>query len=198
MVSKTFPKLFGVLVDLREASISDVQDITHLLRDYNVSKYLYEVPYPYSVQDALNFIKSARMDFNSLRALHFAIEYKSKSEPMNNVVLVGTISLKNIDIVNKKADLGYWIGKPYWRRGIATECVGLIIDYAFSAELGLKEISAYVFPENKASIRVLEKNRMKKVGEVNEYHKMSGRYRKSLKYVIGRSDQSTAALSNNN
>ena len=36
-------------------------------------------------------------------------------------------------------------------------------DYAFSAELGLKELSAYVFPENKASIRVLEKNRMKNI-----------------------------------
>jgi RimJ/RimL family protein N-acetyltransferase len=61
-----------------------------------------------------------------------------------------------------------------------------MIDYAFSDELGLKEVSAYVFPENKASIRVLEKNGMKKKGEVNEYHTMSGRYRNSLKYVMVR------------
>jgi RimJ/RimL family protein N-acetyltransferase len=50
--------------------------------------------------------------------------------------------------------LGYWIGEQYWGRGIATECVSMIIDYAFSAELGLKELSAYVFPENKASIHI--------------------------------------------
>src|ERR671938_1340165 len=94
----------------------------------------------------------------------------------NYPVLVGSIGLKNIDLINKKADLGYWIGQEYWGRGIATECVGLIIDYAFySSDLGLREIIAYVFPENKASIRVLEKNGMKNKGEVNEYHELSKR-----------------------
>ncbi|HEY9386599.1 MAG TPA: GNAT family N-acetyltransferase [Nitrososphaeraceae archaeon] len=183
MASTNFPKLFGVLVNLREVSINDAQHITNLM-NYNISKYLYDVPNPYSVEDALNFIKSAHSDFNSLRALHFAIEYKEdKSELSNNPLLVGAISLKNIDLVNKKANLGYWIGEQYWGRGIATECVGLIIDYAFSDELELEEVSAYVFPENKASIRVLEKNEMKKKGEVNEYYTMSGRYRNSLKYT---------------
>jgi RimJ/RimL family protein N-acetyltransferase len=47
----------------------------------------------------------------TLRALHFAIEYKGKSEPSNNLVIIGAISLKNIDLVNKKASLGYWIGE---------------------------------------------------------------------------------------
>ena len=183
MVPKAFPILDGILVNLREVSINDAQDIAHLM-SYNISKYLWEVPNPYSVEDALNFIKSAHNDFNSLKALHFAIEYKGESKPGNNVVFVGAISLKNIDLVNKKANLGYWIGEQYWGRGIATECIRLIIDYAFSAELRLKELSAYVFPENKASIRVLEKNGMKKIEEVNEYHKMSRRYLNSLKYMI--------------
>ena len=112
------------------------------------------------------------------------------SELRNNYpVLVGSIGLKNIDLINKKADLGYWIGEEYWGRGIATECVRLIISYAFhSFDLGLREVIAYVFPENKASIRVLEKNGMKKKGEVNEYHEISKRHRKSLQYIIMKSD----------
>jgi len=61
--------------------------------------------------------------------------------------------------------------------------VGLIIDYAFSSDdLGLREVIAYVFPENNASIRVLVKNGMKKDGEVNEYHELSKGYRNSLRY----------------
>ena len=108
------------------------------------------------------------------------------SEPTNNYpAFVGSIGLKNIDLINKKANLGYWIGEQYWGRGITTECVRLIIKYAFySYDLGLREIIAYVFPENKASIRVLEKNGMQKRGEVNEYHEISRRYRNSLKYSI--------------
>ena len=184
MIHNAFPRLHGVLINLRELSVNDAQDIAHLM-NYNISKYLYEVPDPYSVEDALNFIKTAHIDFESLSTLHFAIEYKGMSEPGNNYpVLAGAIGLKNIDLINKKANLGYWIGKQYWGRSMATECVKLIIKYAFSSDLGLREVIAYVFPENKASIRVLEKNGMKKRGEVNEYHEISKRYRNSLKYSI--------------
>jgi len=186
MIPKAFPKLFGTLVNLREILINDVQDITHLLMNYNVSKHLWEIPNPYSIDDALEFIKRANRDFNTLKALHFAIESKIIPRSRNNLKFVGTISVKNIDLVNKKADLGYWIGEQYWGRGIATECLKLIIDYAFSAELGLKQLCAYVFPENKASIRVLEKNGMNKIGEVNEYHKLSGRDRTSFIYLTRR------------
>jgi [ribosomal protein S5]-alanine N-acetyltransferase len=183
MIPKAFPKLFGTLVNLREILINDAQDITLLLMNYNVSKHLWEIPNPYSIDDALEYIKGANRDFNTLKALHFAIESKIIPRSRNNLKFVGTISVKNIDLVNKKADLGYWIGEQYWGRGIATECLKLIIDYAFSAELGLKQLCAYVFPENKASIRVLEKNGMNKIGEVNEYHKLSGRDRTSFIYV---------------
>jgi [ribosomal protein S5]-alanine N-acetyltransferase len=183
MIPKAFPKLFGTLVNLREILINDAQDITLLLMNYNVSKHLWEIPNPYSIDDALEFIKRANRDFNTLKALHFAIESKIIPRSRNNLKFVGTISVKKIDLVNKKADLGYWIGEQYWGKGIATECLKLIIDYAFSAELGLKQLCAYVFPENKASIRVLEKNGMNKIGVVNEYHKLSGRDRTSFIYV---------------
>jgi RimJ/RimL family protein N-acetyltransferase len=191
MVLNTFPTLTGALVNLRELSINDAPAIADLM-NYNISKNLYEVPEPYLVQDALNFIKKAHNDFESLKALHFAIKYKDMSELKNNnyPVLVGSIGLKNIDLINKKADLGFWIGEKYWGRGIATECVRLIIKYAFScSDLGLREVIAYVFSENKASIRVLEKNGMKKKGEVNEYHEISKRHRNSLQYIIMKIDR---------
>jgi RimJ/RimL family protein N-acetyltransferase len=186
MMPKAFPKLFGTLVNLREILINDAQDITLLLMNYNVSKHLWEIPNPYSIDDALEFIKCVNRDFNTLKALHFAIESKIIPGSRNNLKFVGTISVKNIDLVNKKAELGYWIGEQYWGRGIATECLKLIIEYAFSAELGLKQLCAYVFPENKASIRVLEKNGMNKIGVVNEYHKLSGGDRTSFIYLTKR------------
>ena len=183
MICNAFPRLHGVLTNLRELSVNDAQDISRLM-NYNISRYLYEVPDPYSIEDALKFIKTAHNNFESLSALYFAIEYKGTSESGNNYpVFVGSIGL-NIDLTNKKANLGYWIGEEYWSKGIATECVKLIINYAFSSDLGLREVVAYVFPENKASIRVLEKNGMKKRGEINEYHEISKRYRNSLKYSI--------------
>ena len=135
------------------------------LMDYEIAKNLYRVPNPYRIQDALNFIKSSYDDFKLHKAITFAIDYKNKSI----LLLAGTIGIKDIDYVNKKANIGYWIGKQYQGKGIATECVRLVVNYAFD-ELKLKEISAYVFPDNNSSIRVLEKNGFEKTKEVNEYH----------------------------
>lgn len=147
---------------------------------YNISKSLWEVPYPYTLENASSFINSSHIEFRSLRALNFAILYKRNSEYGS---LVGIIGLKNIHIENRKANLGYWIGESFWGNGIASESVELVINYAFSV-LKLEEVYAYVYSQNKRSIRVLEKNRMTKVGEANEYSKKLGRYHNTTKFVI--------------
>ena len=185
MIFTNFPRLSGPLVNLRRLSADDAEYIVRIM-SYNISKNMYDVPYPYTKEDAVNFIRSSDRDFDSLRAIHFAIDYKGYESGNNLQQFVGIIGLKNIDLVNKTTNLGYWIGEGYWGKGIATECVKLVIKYGFS-ELKLKEVSAYVYPENKGSIRVLEKNDLKRNEEVNEYHSVSRTYRNLLKFVIQRS-----------
>jgi RimJ/RimL family protein N-acetyltransferase len=180
MTRLSFPYLLGELINLREITMDDAITIVNLM-DYEIAKYLYEVPYPYKIDDALNFIKSSYDNFKLRKAITFGVEYKNRLE--SKLLLVGTIGIKDIDYVNKKANMGYWIGKQYQGKGIATECIKLVVNYAFDA-LKLKEISAYVFPNNNPSIRVLEKNGFVKMGEVNEYHALSNRIRNSLIYII--------------
>src|SRR5687767_9685914 len=148
MTHLSFPYLVGKLVDLRELSMNDATNIVSLM-NYEIAKYLYEVPYPYKIDDALNFIKSSYDDFRLRKAITFGIVYKSILE--SKLLLVGTIGIKDINYVNKKANIGYWIGKQYQSKGIATECIKLIIRYVFDV-LKLEEISAYVFPDNNPSI----------------------------------------------
>jgi [ribosomal protein S5]-alanine N-acetyltransferase len=177
-----FPRINGLLVNLRELSIDDAMDISRLMT-YNISRSLWEVPYPYTVENALNFINSSHRHFKSLKAINFAIHYKNNPGGVNR--LVGIISLKNIDYDSKKANLGYWIGEQYWGNGIASESVALVINHAFSV-LGLEEVYAYVYSENKASMRVLEKNGMTKKDKIYEYSKKLGRYQNTAKFVIKR------------
>jgi ribosomal-protein-alanine N-acetyltransferase len=184
MVYRDFPKLNGSLINLRELSVNDAKLITSFM-NYKIAKNLYDIPYPYTMKNAVDFIRSSHSDFNSLNAIQFAIEYKSVNDSLS---FVGVIGLKGIDLVDRKASLGYWIGEEYWGKGIVTTAVQLVISYAFS-ELGLEEIYDYVFHENKPSIRVLEKNGMNQIGEINEYHSVSGMYRTSLKYMIRGSDK---------
>jgi RimJ/RimL family protein N-acetyltransferase len=61
------------------------------------------------------------------------------------------------DIYRLGAEIGYWIGEPYWGQGIATKAVELVTEYGFN-RLGLERIYSGVFDFNKASQKVLEKS----------------------------------------
>ena len=71
---------------------------------------------------------------------------------------IGTCSLHDIDWIVRKGEVGYMIGeKTHWGAGIATELVGLLVDYAFN-KLNLNKLTAGVVDGNDGSIAVLKKN----------------------------------------
>ena len=69
--------------------------------------------------------------------------------------LVGAVTL-TFALPNRRAELGYWVGLPYWRRGFATEAGRRLLAWGFG-ELGLHRIQAHHLMRNPASGRVLEK-----------------------------------------
>ena len=78
--------------------------------------------------------------------------------------LCGLISLERQDDIHRMtAELGYWIGEPFWGNGIVTKVINLITDYGFS-EMKLERIFAGVFDFNKPSMKALEKNGYKLEG----------------------------------
>lgn len=174
-----FPEINGLLVKLRKLSIEDAKDISQLVT-YNVSRSLWKVPFPYTIEDALNFIDSSYRDFISFGGLNFAIEYKNNTN--DPIGLVGIIGIKDLDTAKKKGNLGYWIGERYWGKVIGTESVALVINFAFSV-LGLEEVWAYVYSDNKSSIRVLEKNGMTNKRDMMEYNQMIGNHKSTIKYL---------------
>jgi [ribosomal protein S5]-alanine N-acetyltransferase len=109
----------------------------------NVRDYL---PFPYTDKNAEEFIKHCQGE-NPQET--FAIDYKGE--------IVGCIGLvKQTDVYKLTAEIGYWIGEPYWGLGITTNAVRLVTDYGLN-QLELVRIYTGVFDFNKASQRVLEK-----------------------------------------
>ena len=72
----------------------------------------------------------------------------------------------NIDIGENDAEVGYWVARPYWNRGICTEALRLLIDYCFR-EKGFSTLWADYFPENPASGKVMEHCGFRDTGQVN-------------------------------
>jgi RimJ/RimL family protein N-acetyltransferase len=125
------------------------------------------IPNPYKIEDALKFINEGHKSFRSKKGFIFGIDFRTgdKVSSSTSSPFVGIISIENIDKINRNAEVGYWIGKEYWNRGIATESLTLVIDYAFN-KLDLHKLYASVFVQNAASIHVLEKCSLRKEGEL--------------------------------
>lgn len=105
-------------------------------------------PYPYTIEAAREWIQYVEENEN-LQELNFAIEVAGEA--------VGGVGLiPGHDIDRRSAEIGYWLSEQYWGRGIITEAVRGLTDYAFN-NFDLCRIWAGVFEWNVGSMRVLEK-----------------------------------------
>jgi len=97
--------------------------------------------------------------------------------------LIGGIGHHDIELGEiHKSEIGYWLAKPYWGRGITTEAVRKVAEHAFH-ELGLVRLTAHVFDFNLASCRVLEKAGFLLEGRLRLYYKKNGRLGDAFLYA---------------
>jgi [ribosomal protein S5]-alanine N-acetyltransferase len=104
-------------------------------------------PHPYTIKDALNWI-----------------DHTSQQDPVQNLAILyngqiaGSVGVVvRDDVYRKTMEVGYFVGEPFWGKGVATNAVGLLIDY-IRQRFDVIRLYAEVFETNKASMRVLEKN----------------------------------------
>jgi RimJ/RimL family protein N-acetyltransferase len=110
----------------------------------------------------------------------FAITLKDNGQ------LVGSIGLE-IEKKHQRAALGFWIGKPYWNQGYATEAAGLVIKFGFLT-LGINRIHATHLVRNPGSGRVMEKNGMKFEGCLRQHILKWGKFEDLNYYAILKED----------
>lgn len=132
---------------LRPFEPADADSLTPLANDREVWLNLRDrFPHPYTRQHAEAFIADA-MTYHPVR--HFAICVDDRA--------VGSISIfPQTDIARVSAEIGYWLGRPYWGRGIMPRSVSEVTRYAI-ANFGLTRVFAIVGAHNVGSRRVLEK-----------------------------------------
>jgi RimJ/RimL family protein N-acetyltransferase len=111
------------------------------------------LPFPYSIEDAIHFIKLTQKENPQMT---FAIEYDKQF-----CGIIGLIAQNGV--YKRTAEIGYWIGEPFWNKGIATVSVKLLTDYGLN-QLDLIRIHTGVFEYNIGSMKVLTKNGYSKDG----------------------------------
>ena len=93
----------------------------------------------------------------------WAVELKETGEPIGCAGYLPA-SASNLKIAQDQAEVGYWIGKPYWGKGICTEALRAVIDYCFH-EKGFSGLWGDFFPDNPASGKVMTKCGFKDTGK---------------------------------
>lgn len=136
-------------VILRQWRKEDVEQLAKLANNKNIADNMSDqFPYPYTLQDAENWIA---LNENKRPATNFAIE-------ANEALAGGCGMMLMEDVYRHTAEIGYWIAEPFWGKGIATEAVKILIEKIINDQPEIIRVFAKPYGHNKASMKVLEKN----------------------------------------
>ena len=140
-------ELTGSRCKLRPWRAADADALVKYANNANIARHLRDrFPHPYTQRDTRVFIHSCA----GIRPpLSFAIVVDTEA--------AGGIGISpGTDVERFSAEIGYWLGEPFWGRGITVEAVQLMSEYAFET-CGLLRLFALPFADNRRSTRVLEK-----------------------------------------
>jgi RimJ/RimL family protein N-acetyltransferase len=149
-------------LQLRRLRRTDARAIAEKIDSYEISKNLSRVPYPYHLSDAEEFLEWAlQLDHRSaFRAISL------KLQPHD---LIGLISYDWMETV-QRAEIGYWLVKQHWGKGLMTEAIRAMVELAFT-QSNLDSLSSCYFNENPASGKVLARAGFEVTGTCNQFSK---------------------------
>lgn len=165
---------------LTQISLDDKDAYLKHLKDREISDNTFNIPYPYRDEDAVTWLKMKEQETEmNGRPVTFAIRDQSG-------LLLGSVGFDGMTIgQDENAELGYWLAKPYWGRGIMTAAVIRVCDIGFK-ELGLKYIKAHVFVPNLGSQKVLKKAKFQKEAYLEKQFLKNGETIDALRYGLFR------------
>jgi [ribosomal protein S5]-alanine N-acetyltransferase len=152
---------------LRPFRVEDASEVQRLAGDREIAATTLRIPHPYPEGAAEEWIASLAASFASGDSVAFAVTRRSDG------ALLGAIGL-DITRQHERAELGYWIGKPFWGNGYCTEAARAVVNYAFE-DVGLNRITAGHFAHNIASGQVMQHIGMtcegKRIQEIKKWGK---------------------------
>lgn len=165
------------MITLRRLRHSDADSIQSQANSRFIARYLPRMPSPYTMEDARQWIVATHRLARQDKAYNFGIEDRQSGR------IVGMIGLRNINGQDKNAEVGYWIGRSFQRRGYATEALRLTLGFAFK-RLRLVRVYAVVHQQNTPSVKLLEKSGFVREGTWRKASFMNRRWHDVYSYGI--------------
>ena len=166
------PTLEGERVRLRQLDDADVHAVFAVFGDPVVARY-WATPALVDETAAAELVEQTRVNFRARTGFRWAIATRDDDD------VIGTCSLFHLDAANRRAEVGYALGRAYWRRGYATEAITIALTFGYET-LGLRRIEADVDPRNAASLRTLERLGFQREGLLRACWEVNGEVQDSV------------------
>jgi RimJ/RimL family protein N-acetyltransferase len=157
-------------VHLSEFRSSDKDALIGHLNDRDIYDRTLRIPFPYTGTSADEWLALvAKITKQQGRPVQWAVRNSADA-------LIGGSGFDGFQVgKSHRAEIGYWLAKPFWGRGIMTAVVQRVCQHAFE-EFGLVKITAHVFSHNPASARVLEKCGFQQEGHLRKHFHKDGQF----------------------
>jgi ribosomal-protein-alanine N-acetyltransferase len=157
-------------IHLSEFQQSDQAAVLQHLKEKEIYDRTLRIPYPYTESDFQAWLQIVEKSTEQQgQPVHWAIRNEDD-------FLIGGCGFDSLQVgKSHRAEIGYWLAKPYWGRGIMTAVVRSACEFAF-AQFGLVKIVAHVFADNAASAKVLEKCGFQQEGYLRKHCLKDGKY----------------------
>ncbi|KPE51673.1 GNAT family N-acetyltransferase [Chryseobacterium indologenes] len=171
-----FPRIKTERLILDQLKEEDLDLVTEYLQDRIFSDLTSNIPFPYTRKDAEFWLKMSEEAFDKNAGYTFAIRNEEGQ-------IIGAIGLHDRD--DNQAELGYWMGRPFWNKGYVTEAAKALIDFGLK-ELNVNKIYATYFLHNPASGRIMEKIGMEQEALLKQHLKKGDEYFDVMMYSVFR------------
>lgn len=172
----SFPQLSTNRLTLRKVQAADLPFLIKYANNKTISNNLLNIPHPYKEEDAIFWMNFVLQGFKNKERYVFAIGLNETGE------FIGAVGL-HLNGRHDGAEMGYWLGEPFWGKGLMTEAVKAVLQFGFD-ELALNKIYATHFSNNIASGKVMIANGMTKEGELKDHYKVDSVYESVIQYRL--------------
>lgn len=179
-VFQRFPELFTDRLRLRQVRAGDEDDIYSFKSDDLVTAPYCADPY-YSKTQASLWIQTLIKSYEEKLSLMWMVTLKDTDR------VIGDCCLWHLDPESDCGEVGYELNRAYWKKGLASEAVGAVIEYGFTV-MGLNRIEANPFKKNTPSNELLERFGFKLEGRLRERSLFRGEFYDQLYYGLLRKE----------
>jgi RimJ/RimL family protein N-acetyltransferase len=177
---KELPTIEAKRVCLRHVTEADTEALFEIFSNPEVMRYWSTPPLP-NRDAAIALGREIQECFENRSMLKWGLALRDSD------VLIGTVTLFNLNSDNGRAEIGYCLGRKYWGNGYMNEALRQMIDYFFTT-LNLRRLEADVDPRNVGSIRTVERLGFQREGYLRQRWHVDGEIQDSLFYGLLRDE----------